>query len=199
MRLERIRNFIINELNSKSLGDCYYHHGAEHSLVVEKACISICESEKGLRDIDVELLRIAALTHDIGHAETMVGHEIVGCNFVLKFMPKYGYIDSEVARVRELILATKFPHNPVTLLENIICDADLSYLGNGDYHTQANKLKKELIELHKYEFDDEEKWLKYQVDFLEKHSFFTNFAKENYNPKKKKIIKELKKKLTLLK
>ncbi len=197
MRLEKIRNFIINELGSKSLAGCYFHD-MEHSLEVERACIAISENEKDISARELELLRIAALSHDIGHIERMVDHEVLGCSFIIKTMPDFGYSSKDIALVEALILATKFPHSPKTLLENIICDADLSYLGTDDYKVQADKLKKELIELHDFELSDEVKWLKFQIEFLEKHIFFTDYANDNFKMNKKLTIEKLKNKLTLL-
>ena len=197
MGLDRIRNFIINELTSKSLGDCYYH-GSEHSLEVEQACIDISKNEDSLTTREVELLRVASLSHDIGHIESMDNHEVLGCNFIIRTMPNFGYTEEDISLVKSLILVTKFPHKPKSLLENIICDADLSYIGTEKYSCQAEKLKKELVELHNYKFEDEKDWIEFQVSFLEKHVFFTKHAHENYNPTKKIIIEELKNKLTLL-
>ena len=197
MRLNKIREYITHELNSKSLHKCYYH-GTDHSLEVELACIEISEQEKNITPLQIELLRIAALSHDIGHIENMDNHEVLGCNFISKLMPQYGYKPEDIAIVETLIMVTKFPHNPKSLLENIICDADLAYLGSGKYNEQSEKLKKELIELHNYELNDDIKWTEFQINFLEKHVFFTKFAKDNYNPNKDKIIQKLKDKLTLL-
>ena len=197
MGLDRIRNFIINELTSKSLGNCYYH-GSEHSLEVEQACIDISKNEETLTVREVELLRVASLSHDIGHIESMDNHEVLGCNFIIKTMPNFGYTEEDISLVKSLILVTKFPHKPKTLLEDIICDADLSYIGTDKYSCQAEKLKKELIELHNYKFEDEKDWIEFQVRFLEKHVFFTKYARENYNPTKKLIIEKLKNKLILL-
>ena len=197
MGLDRIRDFIIKELTSKSLGDCYYH-GSEHSLEVEQACIDISKNEDSLTAREIELIRVASLSHDIGHIESMHDHEILGCNFIIRTMPNFGYTEADISLVTSLILVTKFPHKPKTLLENIICDADLSYIGTDKYSCQAEKLKKELVELHNYIFEDEKKWIEFQVNFLEKHVFFTKYAREKYNPTKEKIIENLKNKLTLL-
>ena len=197
MRLNKIREYITNELSSKSLHECYYH-GTDHSLEVEQACIEISKQEKDITPQQIELLRIAALAHDIGHKENMNNHEVLGCNFISKLMPQYGYTNKDVTTVESLIMVTKFPHKPKSLLENIICDADLAYLGSGKYDEQSEKLKKELIELHNFELNDETEWLGFQINFLEKHVFFTKFAKDNYNPNKSLIVQKLKEKLTLL-
>jgi len=195
MRLEKTREFIIKNLQSKCLNSSYYH-GVEHSIEVEEACILICAKSEKIANKDIELLRIAALSHDIGHSENKIGHEILGCNFITKNLPEFGYSNADILLINNLILATKFPHNPKTILEEIICDADLSYIGSGLYYEQVARLKKESIELHHLNFETEEKWLEYQLSFLKEHTFFTKYAKNNYNPKKKKIIKEITNKLT---
>jgi len=197
MGLKEIRNYIVSELISRSLEDCYYH-GADHSLEVEMACVEISKSEESISAEEIELLRVAALSHDIGHILSKENHEKLGCDFVLGIMPDFGYSEEGLAVVESLILATKFPHKPNSLLEMIICDADLSYLGTDKYTCQSEKLKKELVELNGYNFDDEKDWIEYQVSFLEKHKFFTKYAQEHYNPNKNRIIEELKEKLTLL-
>ena len=197
MGIVKIRNFIINELTTKSLDDCYYH-GTDHSLEVEQACISIAKTEKSLTSKEIELLSIAALSHDIGHIESMDDHEVLGCNFINNIMPDFGYSQEDISIVESLILVTKFPHKPKTLLEDIICDADLSYIGTDKYNCQADKLKKELAELHNNKFEDEEEWMKFQISFLEKHTFFTKYARINYDPPKQLIIEELKNKLISL-
>jgi|LGVD01.1.fsa_nt_gb predicted metal-dependent HD superfamily phosphohydrolase len=197
MRLEKTRKFIIQELQKKSFNSCYYH-GVDHSLEVEEACVAISEKEDGISDYETELLRIAALSHDIGHSEKRNGHEILGCNFIMRFLPGFGYSPEEISLVKGLILATKFPHNPKTLLENIICDADLAYIGLGVYDEQADKLRKELVDVFGYKFDDEEIWINYQIEFLEQHNYFTKYAQDRYDPIKNIVIKNLTEKLTLL-
>ena len=197
MEIDKIRNFIIKELTTKSLGDCYYH-GTNHSLEVEQACINIAKTEESLTSKEIELLSVAALSHDIGHIESMDDHEVLGCNFIKNTMPNFGYSQEDISLVESLILATKFPHTPKTLLENIICDADLSYIGTDKYNCQADKLKKELSELHNNKFESEKEWIEFQISFLEKHTFFTKYARKNYNPKKQLIIEELKNKLISL-
>ena len=194
MRLDIARKFILEELQSSSLNKFSYHN-TEHSKEVESACMAISKSEN-LTDIEIELLIVAALTHDIGYVEDACKHEEVGCIFITKHLPDFGYNDEEVELIKSLIMATKFPHNPNTLLEKIICDSDLSYIGLGSYETQSENLRKELVRTRDIEFKTEKDWIVYQIDFLEKHKFFTKYAKKNYNSIKHEIIISLKQKLT---
>ena len=60
----------------------------------------------------------------------------------------------------------------------------------------SEDLRTELKE-HGREFSDIE-WLQFEIDFLEKHRFFTETSQENREPKKQQYIKELKEALAKL-
>lgn len=195
MRLHKTRLFIIDKLQGKFV-DTTHYHGVAHSLEVEEACLKICKNDININKIDIELLQIAALSHDIGHAEKRNGHEVLGCHFITNNLPNFGYSNTEIEQIKDLILATKFPHNPKSILEEIICDADLSYIGLGDYFEQSNRLKKELTEAYDHKFNNEVDWLLYQLDFLSNHKFFTEYAKNNFDPVKRSIITHIEQKLS---
>ena len=74
-------------------------------------------------------------------------------------------------------MKTKLPPKPETLLEQIICDADLDYLGRADFIPVSGNLYRELRERGAIE-DDINKWNKMQIKFIEGHQYFTNSAKK---------------------
>jgi hypothetical protein len=80
-------------------------------------------------------------------------------------------------------------------LEEIICDADLDYLGRDDFHEIADKLRKELREHGK--IDSDRKWDEIQVVFLTNHQYFTETAKRSRNTKKAQNLEEIKERLRL--
>jgi hypothetical protein len=97
-------------------------------------------------------------------------------------------------------MATKLPPNPTTLLEKIMCDADLDYLGRTDFIPVSNTLYEELIAQGKNISILE--WNRNQVKFLTNHQYFTNTAltlrkvgKEYQIDRLKKLIEEDEKKL----
>ena len=71
---------------------------------------------------------------------------------------------------------------PTNKLEEIICDADLDYLGRDDFHEIADRLRRELREHGK--IDSDRKWDELQVNFLSNHRYFTKTAIETRRPKK---------------
>jgi adenylate cyclase len=79
-----------------------------------------------------------------------------------------------------------------------MCDADHDYLGRADYYTVAAKLRAELENFG--ETMNDEFWINFQLDYLEKkHRFFTETAKNIRLHGKKARIEELKKQLSTFK
>src|SRR6186713_2897321 len=54
------------------------------------------------------------------------------------------YAEEEADRICNMILATRIPQLPKTHLEEIMCDADLDYLGRNDYTQIADGLYEEM-------------------------------------------------------
>jgi len=67
------------------------------------------------------------------------------------------------------------PPQPKDLLQEIICDADLDYLGRSDMIPVSNTLYKELKELNKIGTLND--WNKLQVKFISVHQYFTKTAR----------------------
>jgi len=88
-------------------------------------------------------------------------------------------------------MATKLPPNPQNIMEEIICDADLDYLGRADFIPVSNMLYKELHEhgmvgsLHD--------WNTLQIKFIEKHQYFTKTARRLRNVNKELQLQSIKK------
>ena len=61
-----------------------------------------------------------------------------------KLLPEFGYSETEIDTICGMILATKFPQQPHNRLEEIMCDADLDYLGRPDFFSIGNTLFEEL-------------------------------------------------------
>jgi hypothetical protein len=74
-------------------------------------------------------------------------------------------------------MVTKLPPKPKNLLEEIMCDADLDYLGRVDFIPVSGNLFRELKE-HNIIKDDLNKWNEIQISFIENHQYFTETAKK---------------------
>ena len=106
-------------------------------------------------------------------------------------------IFDEVAleKICGLIMATKLPQTPLTHLEEIICDADLDYLGREDFAPISNALRLEFLSNNIVKNDRE--WQEKQINFFEQHKYFTATSNNKRNSRKQEQLQELKKVFSL--
>lgn len=188
MNFHAAKAFILDKLE-RELSDDLSYHGIHHTLDVLYTIEELCYLEK-VSPYEELLLKTAALFHDSGFTINNKEHEKLGCQIARNSLPRYGYTKKEIGIISGMIMATKIPQSPKNYLERIICDADLDYLGRDDFYDIGSTL---FDELKTYKvLDDEQTWNQIQVNFLEKHSFFTPTNRKRRSPKKQKYLRELK-------
>jgi len=167
---ESIRSSILEQLARELPGNLYYH-SVDHTIDVEKQAIRIA-GELDCAEHYLFLLKLACLYHDSGFLFTYIdNHEEAGCDLATRQLPAFGVSEKELEVICGLIRATKIPQTPLTLLEEIICDADLDYLGRQDFFGISYCL---YLELQARQLvADETAWNKIQVKFFKQHSYFT--------------------------
>lgn len=180
--------FILRQLQDH-LSEQLYYHGVHHTLDVLQRTTELCFSEQ-VSAHETILLKTAALYHDCGFLENNIEHERLGCLIAWKTLPEFHYTTSAIETICEMIMATKVPQNPQNHLEQIICDADLDYLGRDDFKLIGRTLFEELKAYRVLE--TEEEWNQMQVNFLEKHTFFTQTNQNVRKPLKEQHLAELK-------
>lgn len=182
------KQFILDILR-KELPKQLGYHGLHHTLDVLKMASEICKSE-GVRERNRVLVKTAALFHDAGFIKNKhTGHEWEGCLLVRAHLPQFGYEPADIDCICDMIMATKIPQSPKNLLEQILCDADLDYLGRKDFFSIGNTL---FEELKAYDLiGDEQVWNRLQVSFLSAHRFHTHTNKSLREPVKQGYLEEL--------
>lgn len=90
-------------------------------------------------------------------------------------------------------MATRLPQQPADRLAEILCDADLYYLGTDLYAENAEKLFHELKKTKTVSNDAE--WLLKQIEFLSAHRYFTPTAQQKLNTNKQATLSGLQSKL----
>ncbi|MEL7533641.1 MAG: HD domain-containing protein, partial [Bacteroidota bacterium] len=128
------------------------------------------------------LVQTAALFHDCGFLITYQNHETVGCQLVAKVLPGFGYSDPQIEHICDMIMATQIPQSPKDHLAQILCDADLYYLGTQEFYQIGNGLYREFLE-HGIVKDDKA-WNRLQLSFLQNHEYFTQTAQNLRKPQK---------------
>lgn len=182
------REFIIQKLRNELPASLTYH-GLHHTLDVYQSSLEIAEIE-GIEGDDLTLLKTAALFHDSGFTKTYQNHEAAGCKIARNTLPQFAYSSEAIERICGMIMATQIPQSPQNHLEQILCDADLYYLGRKDFYHIGNSLFQEF--LHQGIVSDELDWNKLQVKFLSSHSYFTHAAIQKRQAKKDKHLQEVK-------
>ncbi len=192
--LSSVKKFVGTKFREEGREDNLYHnltHTAEVVQIAKEIGLA-----SGITEEQLELIEIAAWFHDIGYVIKCEGHEEIGKNYAAKFLAEQNYPEEKNQQVQSLIEATRMPRKPKNLLEEIICDADLYHLGTNKFEEKSNLLRNEMLKKQGIEFS-EEKWLETNLKFLNKHEFFTAYAKSKFqtqkNINKAKVEKKLKK------
>jgi predicted metal-dependent HD superfamily phosphohydrolase len=188
-RYQIIKSEVISLLKDKLDPKLTYHNLA-HTEDVMRQVERIAKGENISDQNELMLLKIAALFHDSGFLYVYRHHEEKSCQIMEDFMHDGDCTPSEIARIKGMIMATQIPQTPHNLMEQIICDADLDYLGRDDFERISNGLKEEFLEYKviKNEFD----WDPLQIGFFEAHNYFTETCRVDRTPKKLEHLEKLK-------
>lgn len=183
----------VRQLFAERLAATLTYHNPQHTLDVVAAASEIAIGE-GLSQGDQEILAVAAWFHDAGYTETYHGHEEVGAAMARTFLAGHGYPEQNIAAVERCILATKYPSHPQTMLESVLCDADLSHTGRKGYMDSADRLRAEWG-VHLQKNYTEFEWLKNNLEFLTGHRFYTHYARNQFEERKKANLEKVQKRI----
>jgi class 3 adenylate cyclase len=168
-----IQEIILDKLE-KELPHYLYYHNVKHTVDVVTE-VELIGWGEGCSDEEILLLKTAGLFHDAGHTIAYDNHEFYGTELAREMLPKFNYSPDQIEKICSVIMATKLPPQPTNLLENIICDSDLDYLGRSDFIPVSNTLYEELKAQNKMGSLND--WNKIQVKFISGHQYFTATAR----------------------
>lgn len=187
MNTGKLKRFIFGKLEAE-LSEKLTYHGLNHTKYVLLSCEQYIKRMR-VTSGEAYLLRTAAILHDTGYIWTFDDHEAESIIYARKILPEWNYSHAEIERIAALIEATKIPQKPSNIVEQIIADSDLDYLGTSSYYKIGNKLYKELLAYNK--ITSEEQWARLQVKFLQNHRFHTPYAIKHREPVKQKHLNEI--------
>jgi class 3 adenylate cyclase len=187
LQFNDLQEVILDRLEKELPGYLYYHN-VKHTVDVITE-VELIGWGEGVSDEEILLLKTAALFHDAGHIISYDNHEYFGTVMAREYLPKYNYTSEQIEIICELIMATKLPPKPKNLLEKIMCDADLDYLGRSDFIPVSNTLYRELKEQNKIGSLND--WNKTQLKFISGHQYFTKTAVSLREVNKQKQIERL--------
>ncbi|WP_213278079.1 Pycsar system effector family protein [Chryseobacterium indologenes] len=191
--LQKAKNYV-EILFKDKLSSVYFYHNFIHTAYTVNKAEEIMKNTP-VSEEDQEKVLVALWFHDTGYIECALNHEERSVEVMKAFLQQENYPENYIADVEKLILATKIHYEPQNLLEKIMKDADFSHFAGHDYNDISDALRKEW-ELTNVRCFSNEEWNAGNLDMLKnKHTFYTDYAKENWEPLKKKNIKKIEKKL----
>jgi adenylate cyclase len=187
IRFTDLQEMILDKLE-KELPDKLFYHNVKHTVDVVTE-VELIGWGEGCSDEEILLLKTAALFHDAGHTIAYDNHEFFGTQIARQVLPGHGYTPEQIERICSIIMATMLPPKPANLLESIICDSDLDYLGRSDFIPVSNTLYEELRAQNKMKSLND--WNKLQVKFISGHQYFTETARSLREVNKKLQIERI--------
>jgi predicted metal-dependent HD superfamily phosphohydrolase len=171
-----------------------YHvfHNLQHTQAVVRHAAEIADHYQ-LNDQERFVLQTAAWFHDTGYLMGEVAnHEETGVVLMRLFLDEYNvepHLQDEAAKC---IMATKRTVQPITRLQQILCDADTYHLGTPDFEY----LDKLVWQERELSTDTKVKDHTGQsLQFLQSHTYFTDYCRNLLTAGKEKNIALLKRKM----
>lgn len=172
----------------QNLPDHLYYHNVKHTIDVTTE-VELIGWAEGVSEEDILLLKLAALFHDAGHTISYANHEYHSTVMAREKLSAYDFTQSQIDKVCSLIMATKMPPEPKDILECIMCDSDLDYLGRSDFIPVSNSLYKELKERDMV--GSLQEWNNKQLSFITNHQYYTKTALQLREVNKQQQIERL--------
>lgn len=191
--LHKAKDYVENLFKDK-LSSVYFYHNFIHTTYTVNKAEEIIRNTPVSKE-DQEKVLLALWFHDTGYIECAQNHEEEGVAILTAFLKQENFPETYIEDVSKLILATKITYEPQNLLEKIVKDADCSHFASHDYNDISDALRKEW-ELTNVRCFSNEEWNAGNLDMLKnRHHYYTDYAKENWEPLKNENIRKIEKKL----
>ncbi|MGD9173216.1 MAG: HD domain-containing protein [Desulfobacterales bacterium] len=187
----------IRELFKDELPAGIKYHNAEHTLHPTRGVVAVANRialAENISEHDRELLLAAAYFHDTGYIREYDKNEPIAARMAGRILKLIGYKPAEIKKIQKMILATDLARKPQSLVEKILCDADLDHLGRDDFFKRDGKLRKGRS-ARGIDVSDEAKWYRGTLNLITNHKYYTASQIKLREEKKQKNIEQLQKKL----
>jgi len=192
---KRIEQYVIKLFDENKKENLLFHNLQHTKYVVEKT--NEIASHYRLNEKEMLVLMLAAWFHDTGYLFVKASeHEEKSIEIMKTFAEQYHPEEGVIDEAAGCILATKYPRFPKNLLEQIICDADTYNFGTKDFKDTNKRVFKEVN--YNKEVVTKDQFLEQAYKMLDEHEFYTSYAKELLDERKKQNMKKLKKRSPVL-
>ena len=157
-----------------------YHH-REHTIAVVRAAMELAEHES-LSDDQREVLKIAALFHDLGYLVDYHHHEQESTRLARQYLKEQSADEELIEQITHVIMATCLSNEPEGLVEEILRDADTAHLSSETYPEQAELLRQERNNF--LDKTGKKDWRAANLAFMQHHKYYTHYAQQHWQPVK---------------
>lgn len=169
----------------------FAYHNRNHTKDVVTAVTRIADHYQ-LSEEDRFIVTTAAWFHDTGYSGSdSANHEERGALIAIDFLKGLSIPQGVINKIRGCIMATQMPQHPATLLESILCDADLFHLGTDDLREKSKLMRKEYEALNNKEIKKSE-WRAKTIALMEHHQYHTDYVRLLLGGQKENNLRELK-------
>ncbi|WP_410881034.1 Pycsar system effector family protein [Myroides sp. DW712] len=184
--LQKVEEYIF-QLYKDTLSQQYTYHNFNHTTRVVNGLEEILAHIQ-VSDKEAMNLKLAAWFHDIGYTQSCTEHEKHGAILAENFLSQHGISSEDIQVIQALIFATELRHIPTNLLECIIKDADFAHLADDNYMEVSHLLLQEMAVTCNLSYTEAE-WNQQNLNFLlYKHRFYTDYARQQWQPRKQQNI-----------
>lgn len=162
-----------------------YHNYDNTIRVVNYA--KLLAKEEGLNQIDTEALIIAAYFHDVAYQVDVPNHEDLAADKCSIYLQELGKDAKFIDKINAIILSTDPNKELKTNLDRVLNDAINGHISHKNFVNYSDLLRreKEILDNDKIDLDT---WNHKNIQYLEKHRFLTDYAKEYWQPMKEKLL-----------
>lgn len=187
----RDAKIFVEDLLSSQLASVYTYHNLTHTTKVLAALETLMgQGQTKLSAEEQELLRLAAIFHDTGFVRNALDHETHSKIIAREFLTEKGYPDEKITTIEGIIEATRAQVEPVTHLQQLMVDADLSNLASSDYEQLSENLRQEISAVKGDKIRKRE-WLKSNLAFFKQHRYYSPAGISLYQGQKDKNLAKL--------
>jgi len=183
--------YVSNHFRQK-VDPIFVFHNLEHTQQVVAAARELA-TQQALNEEDLFVLMLSAWFHDTGFSSGKAEeHEKESIRLASEFLQGQGVEPGIIQRVSSCIQATRMPQSPLGTVEKILCDADLYHLGGPDFKKTTQQLRTEQEAYFGKDIPGRE-WRQRNIEFLEAHCYFTEYAQLHREPRKQEWLRQLRK------
>jgi hypothetical protein len=166
-----------------------FYHNHSHAVEVLRNAKKIAEHYH-LDDRTFFIVCAAACFADSGYLiKSAESHILESVKLARAFLITLDVNEPDIAAIEKCIVANQIPQKPESFAEEIVCDAELFYLGTSDFAGKNALLRMETEALDAKIADND--WRESSIRFLENHQYHTEYCRLILNTGKANNLTEL--------